>query len=101
MTCHCMTNSITLQYLKLEMPFLPFLRFYFRYTGHNIITNGVKEDDVNDVKAALKIFLEDGDDVVDMEKCKKLAYPKLKEFYNLHCRSRTYNFQVLANLYSH
>ncbi len=65
----------------------------YRYGGHNLKTHAVAENLVDDVKGALKVFLEDDDDEIDMEKMKKLQYPKLHEFFELHCRKENTVFR--------
>ena len=63
--------------------------------------DAAQTDDISDASSILNIFAEEGEEafleqVVKSEKA-LVKLPKLKDFYEKHCRIRQYIFQVLSN----
>ena len=63
-----------------------------------LVYDAAKQDELTDAVSILHIFAEEGEEalleqVVKSEKF-LVKLPKLKDFYEKHCRSRQYIFQV-------
>lgn len=67
--------------------------------GENVIVHDASSDhDIEQIMDCLQIFKDDADgEATPVLACKNLdkAPSRLKNFFNLHCRNRTYTFQVL------